>query len=174
MNDRQATICRYSSFLVLIAVGIMTCSIIYASEKKFWNEVLQQTTCSNIDSYRIEVKSIPITDFPTDTIIYYQSSHSDYDFGVNYTCWWNPFNHHMDLVNFNTVIDGSITIITSDLIVNFTPVLFHINSSETLYLVITSVLSAVFIVITCVFIYDLYRKREFLEIGDGNVRINIW
>ena len=107
MNKYASNICFEIIILTLLGLILGFYGVSFHYDKQFYNEILQEATCMNLNSYQVITHISTVKDFPVDSITYYKIPNWNYDFVTNYTCWWNPFNYLMSLSYFTT-LDGTV------------------------------------------------------------------
>lgn len=98
------SICTIIVFIIILVVN----GINFHYKKQFYNQVLQQATCENLNPYQITVYVSTIKDFPVDSLTYFTNANYNYKVNTNYTCWFNPFNSFMSLSEFTTLDDTNV------------------------------------------------------------------
>lgn len=168
MNKYASNICVMLFILVLLGIVLSLHGISFHYNKLFYENVLQKTTCTNIDSYQVTIYTSTVKDFPVDSLTYYRIPNYSYDFGVNYTCWWNPFNNLMSLSYFIT-LDG--TVYEHSGYYSSAPIFYsnNIRAWEIKMICLFSILSVLEFAYIISLIFNIIRYCQTVQYADLNV-----
>ncbi|AYV76395.1 MAG: hypothetical protein Terrestrivirus6_21 [Terrestrivirus sp.] len=168
MNKYASNICFELFILVFLGLILGFYGVSFHYDKLFYENVLQKTICTNLNPYQITTYTSPVKDFPVDSLTYYKIPNYNYDFGANYTCWWNPFNNLMSLSYFTT-LDG--TVYERSGYYSSSPIFYsnNIRTWKITMICLFSILSVLGFVRILSLIFNIIRYRQTVQYTDLNV-----